>query len=219
MNTDFSDELVKMGDLLWASGGEHEKKTAMMLYQCGCNLNSPNAYFRLYQAKKATKFKSKKYPSTARQDLFNAVKLHHVEAIIHASKEKLFLDPSVQFFYLKVAEKLSVLNSLDEQMHVSELAEKVSCHVPVFMLKIISDYLDKWSDGLVSPPALPICKSCKYLRRWDSTSPICKVKTIKISEFLETCDFYSDESIDTTSSDDVKWNMDEAYSETDDDDD
>jgi hypothetical protein len=216
MNTDISDELVKLGDALWTLGGEHEKRTAMMLYQCGCNLNSPNAYMRLYEAKKTTKFKSKRYPNSARQDLLEAVKLHHVGAIILASREKLFSDTSIEFFYLKVAEKVSSLTFHGDHLQVSRLVNEVGSHVPVFMHKIISDCVDKWTEGPLAIPIFPICKSCKYLRSWDSVSPACKVKGACIDEFLERCGFYSEQLIDKTYSDDVKWNMDEAYSETDD---
>ena len=211
MDPDFIDELVSLGDTLWALGGEHEKKTAMMLYQCACNLNSPNAYFRLYEAKKTTKFKSKKYPNTARQDLLEAVKLHHVDAIIIAHKEKLFSDTSIQLFYLKIAKKKSSLAVNENYLYVTAIIEELVSQVPLFMQKTISDYVDICTEESLGSPPLPICSSCKYSRHWDSVSPFCKVKGESIDKFIEKCDFYSEQLMDATYSDEIKWNMDEAY--------
>ena len=217
MDMDLLKRLLELGDSLWISGQEHEKKTALMLYQCGCNMKSPDAFVRLYQAKKTTKFKSKKYPNTARQDLFEAVKLNHVEAIVLAAKDQLFADYVIQFFYLKIAEKLSLSDRSPVREEISELLLKTLGGVPVFMQEKISSFVEDQEGELIADLPVPLCRSCKYLKRWDSEAPFCAVTASDITKFVEECKFHSALLVDPEYVDAVNFNMDESYNDPDDD--
>ena len=49
--------LLELGDELLKTGSSHNQKTALMMYQCGANMQSADAYVCLYKAKKISSFK------------------------------------------------------------------------------------------------------------------------------------------------------------------
>jgi hypothetical protein len=218
MNSNQIKLLLELGDELLKSGSAHNQKTALMMYQCGANMQSSDAYLCLYKAKKITNFKNKKYPNTATQDLFAAVKQNHPGAMVIAAKENYFADVSVQYFYLKVAEKLFAQNASHDFKEISLLLQKTSEKVPTFMQTSILKYVDSWEIGSGLKMPLPICKSCSNLKRWDSPAPICSVTSSEITKFLDSCSLIKRIEIDPTYNDEVKFNMDESYNESSDDD-
>ncbi len=180
-------------------------------------MKSADAFVRLYQAKKVTNFKNKKYPNTARQDLFEAVRLNHVGAIIFAAQDQLFASQSTQFFYLKLAEKLSINEGSDVRREVSDLIVKTRDSVPIFMRQKISTFVEGWDGAPIPNPPAPLCQSCKYLKRWDSEAPHCVLTASNIVEFVDECKFYSAVLADPEYVEEVKFNMDESYNDSDDD--
>ena len=217
MDSEHLKNLLAMGDALWSTGKELERKTAMMIYQCGCNMQSPDAYLRLYQAKKSTKFKSKNFPNTPLQDLFAAINLYHVEAIIIAAKENLFGDASIKFFYLQLAEKISSIRNIKEPSEVATQIGLTVEYVPIFMQEKIKDFVQSWIGDEVILPQAPLCRSCKYLKNWDSELPKCSVNASVIESFVIECKLYLKNFVDLTHVDDVKFNMDESYGDVGDD--
>jgi hypothetical protein len=210
--------LLELGDELLKSGSTHNQKTALMMYQCGANMKSADAYVCLYKAKKITNFKNKKYPNTAVQDLFAAINQNHPGAMVIAAKENYFADVSVQYFYLKVAEKLFTQCESHDFEEISLMLQKTSEKVPTFMQTSILQYVDSWEIGSALKMPLPICKSCSNLKRWDSLVPICSVTSSEITKFLDSCSLIKRIKIDPIYEDEVKFNMDESYNESSDDD-
>jgi hypothetical protein len=213
MNSDQLNGLLAIGDALWEVGTEHERKTAMMLFQCGCNMQSADAYLRLHKAKKETGFKNKKYPNTAAQDLLEAVKLNHVGAIVLAIKERLFVDPVIQLIFLKVAEKISAKDNSPEQTEVQALIETTVDRVPVFMQNFILEFIRSWEGGRIVLPQPPLCAACRHSKRWESNSPECAVDWSHIENLIMECKYYSRISFDAADCDDdeVKYTMNEVY--------
>ena len=209
--------LLELGDELLKTGSSHNQKTALMMYQCGANLQSADAYLCLYKAKKITSFKNKTYPNTATQDLFAAVNRNHPSAIVIAANENYFGDVSVQYFYLKVAEKLFTHIENHDFAEISLLLQKTAEKVPTFMQTAISEYVQQWEIGSALKMPLPVCKSCSNLKRWDNPAPICLVTSLEINKFLDSCSLIKRIEVDSKYVDEVRFNMDESYNETSDD--
>ena len=209
--------LLELGDELLKTGSSHNQKTALMMYQCGANLQSADAYLCLYKAKKITSFKNKTYPNTATQDLFAAVNRNHPDAIVIAANENYFGDASVQYFYLKVAEKLFTHIENHDFAEISLLLQKTAEKVPTFMQTAISEYVQEWEIGSALKMPLPVCKSCSNLKRWDNPAPICLVTSLEINKFLDSCSLIKRIEVDSKYVDEVRFNMDESYNETSDD--
>ena len=209
--------LLELGDELLKTGSSHNQKTALMMYQCGANLQSADAYLCLYKAKKITSFKNKTYPNTATQDLFAAVNRNHPSAIVIAANENYFGDVSVQYFYLKVAEKLFTHIENHDFAEISLLLQKTAEKVPTFMQTAISEYVQQWEIGSALKMPLPVCKSCSNLKRWDNPAPICLVTSLEINKFLDSCSLIKRIEINSKYVDEVRFNMDESYNETSDD--
>ena len=209
--------LLELGDELLKTGSSHNQKTALMMYQCGANMQSADAYVCLYKAKKITSFKNKTYPNTATQDLFAAVNRNHPGAIVIAANENYFGDASVQYFYLKVAEKLFTHIENHDFAEISLLLQKTAAKVPNFMQTAISEYVQQWEIGSALKMPSPVCKSCSNLKRWDNAAPICLVTSLEITKFLDSCSLIKRIEVDPKYVDEVRFNMDESYNETSDD--
>lgn len=217
MNSTHLKLLLELGDELFKSGSSHNQKTALMMYQCGANMQSADAYVCLYKAKKITRFKNKTYPNTAIQDLFAAVNRNHPDAIVIAANENYFGDPSVQYFYLKVAEKLFSQIENHDFSEISLLLKKTAAKVPNFMQIATSEYVQQWEIGSALKMPSPVCKSCSNLKRWDNPAPICLVTSLEITKFLDSCSLIKRIEVDPKYVDEVRFNMDESYNETSDD--
>ena len=207
MNSTHLKLLLELGDELMKSGSSHNQKTALMMYQCGANLQSADAYLCLYKAKKITSFKNKTYPNTATQDLFAAVNRNHPGAIVIAANENYFGD----------AEKLFTHIENHDFAEISLLLQKTAAKVPNFMQTAISEYVQQWEIGSALKMPSPVCKSCSNLKRWDSPAPICLVTSLEIPKFLDSCSLIKRIEVDPKYVDEVRFNMDESYNETSDD--
>jgi hypothetical protein len=190
MNSTQLASLLELGDLLWASKLEQEKRTALMIFQCGCNMQSSDAYLRMYKAKKESSFKSKKYPSTAIQDLFTAITLQNLEALLIAVNGNFIAEPMFKLFYLEVAKRQEKKINSSELKNINELVEITKLSVPLFMQSAISTHIDSLDGVDISLPPEPLCKSCKYQKRWEGLSPFCTVLALPIEKFISECQYY-----------------------------
>jgi hypothetical protein len=122
----------------------------------------------------------------------------------------------VKLFYLKIAEKLSIDDENRVRQKILDLILKTLSEVPIFMQEKISAYVEIHDGNPILDSLIPLCRSCKYLKRWNSEAPFCAVTSSSIKDFVERCNFYSAVVTDPEYVDEVKFNMDESYNDSDD---